>query len=219
VSPERGPLALLTGARSELAAGGPAVFLDRDGVLNEGVLDPASGALESPLVVADVRLLPGAAAAVGELARAGYGLVCVSNQPAAAKGLVSVEQLLAVHRRVLELLALEGVRLAGARLCLHHPRGVVPGLAGPCACRKPAPGMLLDMAASLGLDLEASWMVGDTDADVGAGRAAGCRTLLIEHPGSDHKRLSGIQPDRRANDLVGAVALLLGAKLETIPVK
>jgi D-glycero-D-manno-heptose 1,7-bisphosphate phosphatase len=195
------------------------VFLDRDGVLNELVPDSASGEPESPLRVEDVRLLPAAAAGAARLARAGFTLVCVSNQPAAAKGLVSVEDLLAVHGRVIELLRGEGVELAGTRLCLHHPRGVVPALTGPCACRKPAPGMLLDAAASLGLDLEASWMVGDTDADVGAGRAAGCSTLLIEHPGSAHKRLSGIWPDRRAADLAGAAELLLGTESETIPAK
>jgi D-glycero-D-manno-heptose 1,7-bisphosphate phosphatase len=185
------------------------VFLDRDGVLNELLPDPRSGAMESPLAVADVRLLPDAAAAAARLALAGFALACVSNQPAAAKGLVSVEELFAVHLRVIELLAREGVKLASTRLCLHHPQGVVPGLAGPCACRKPAPGMLLDTAVSLEFDLQASWMVGDTDADVAAGRAAGCGTLLIEHQGSNHKRLGGIQPDLRAKDLAGAVDLIL----------
>ncbi len=116
--------------------------------------------------------------------------MCVSNQPAAAKGVVTVEQLLAVHRRVVELLALQGAALAGCRLCLHHPEGVVPELSGPCACRKPAPGMLLDAARALGIELGISWMVGDTDADVQAGRAAGCGTLLIEYAGSAHKRSS-----------------------------
>jgi D-glycero-D-manno-heptose 1,7-bisphosphate phosphatase len=190
-------------------SGSAAVFLDRDGVLNELVPDPRSGAPESPLAVAEVRLLPGAAAAAARLARAGFTLACVSNQPAAAKGLVSVDDLLAVHRRVIELLAAEGVQLAGTRLCLHHPEGVVPGLAGPCSCRKPAPGMLLDAAAALCIDLRASWMVGDTDVDVAAGRAAGSGTVLVAHPHSEHKRQSGIRPDLRAVDLAGAVELLL----------
>ena len=188
----------------------PAAFLDRDGVLNELVPDPVSGAPESPLQVEDVRLLPGAAAAARAAgASAGIALVCVSNQPAAAKGKVSVEQLHAVHERVLELLAREGVRLDASRLCLHHPEGVVPELSGPCACRKPAPGMLLDAAAALGLDLGASWMVGDTDADVAAGRAAGCRTVLIEYPGSAHKRAGRASPDCVAVDLADGVAQLL----------
>jgi D-glycero-D-manno-heptose 1,7-bisphosphate phosphatase len=190
-------------------SGRPAAFLDRDGVLNALVPDPSSGRPESPLRADDVRLLPGVAAAADELTRAGYALVCVSNQPAAAKGKVSVEQLHAVHARVLDLLGREGVRLDASRLCLHHPEGVVGELSGPCDCRKPAPGMLLDAARALGLDLAASWMLGDTDTDVAAGRAAGCRTVLIEHHASAHKRGGGTNPDLIAADLPEAVARLL----------
>jgi D-glycero-D-manno-heptose 1,7-bisphosphate phosphatase len=200
-------------------SGRPGVFLDRDGVLNELIVDPASGEPESPLRVEDVRLLPGAPAAARRLARAGFALACVSNQPAAAKGRVSVQELLAVHQRVIDLLACAGVVLEASRLCLHHPRGIVPELSGPCACRKPAPGMLLEAAGALGVELGSSWMVGDTDADVGAGRSAGCRTVLIEHAGSRHKRLSGIQPDLVAGDLARGAALMLREKSETIPGK
>jgi D-glycero-D-manno-heptose 1,7-bisphosphate phosphatase len=167
-----GSLGVARRARS-IVSGRPAAFLDRDGVLNELVPDPSSGQPESPLRADDVRLLPGVAAAANELARAGYALVCVSNQPAAAKGKVSVEQLHAVHARVLDLLGRDGVRLDASRLCLHHPDGSISELSGPCDCRKPAPGMLLDAAEALGLDLAASWMLGDTDTDVAAGRAAG----------------------------------------------
>lgn len=192
-----------------------AVFLDRDGVLNELVADPDSGASESPLEVGQVRLVPGAGAAAARLARAGYALVCVSNQPAAAKGKVSVAQLLAVHEQVVALLAQEGVTLAGWRLCLHHADGVVPELSKRCACRKPAPGMLRDSAAALGLDLAGSWMVGDTDADVAAGKAAGCRTLSILHPGSAHKRLQVLKTDLVADSLAEGVQKLSLRPLET----
>ncbi|HVR05009.1 MAG TPA: HAD-IIIA family hydrolase [Solirubrobacteraceae bacterium] len=201
-------------------AAGPVVFLDRDGVLNELVADPAAGAAESPLRVADVALVQGAARAAGRLADAGFRLACVTNQPAAAKGTVSLRQLLAVHARVLELLDEQGVLLAGCRLCLHHPAGVVSGLAGHCDCRKPAPGMLLDLAAELGADLQASWMVGDTDADIAAGRAAGCRTLLIRHPASAHKRRGAARPDLCAASLAEGVGALIAAppaQLETPP--
>jgi D-glycero-D-manno-heptose 1,7-bisphosphate phosphatase len=178
-------------------------------VLNEAVRDPVSGAMESPLEVADVRLRPGAASAAEELTQAGYVLVCVSNQPAAAKGTVTLQRLRAIHERVVELLAHEGVELSASRLCPHHPEGVVPELSGPCDCRKPAPGMLLDAADALGLDLAASWMLGDTDADVEAGLAAGCRTVLIEYPGSAHKRSGRATPDLLAVDLADGVAQLL----------
>ena len=143
------------------------------------------------------------------MARAGYTLVCVSNQPGAAKGRVTVERLQAVHERVLVLLAREGVELSASRLCLHHNEASLPELGGPCDCRKPAPGMLKDAAGALGLDLTASWMVGDTDADVAAGRAAGCRTVLIEYPGGAHKRSGGARPDLLAADLADGVAQLL----------
>jgi D-glycero-D-manno-heptose 1,7-bisphosphate phosphatase len=186
-----------------------AVFLDRDGVLNELVADPLAGKRESPLKVEDVRLIAGAAAAARTLAQAGFALICVSNQPAAAKGMVPVARLFAVHERVIDLLAREGVRLEASRLCLHHPEGIVPELSGLCACRKPLPGMLLDATSALGLDLGASWMVGDTDGDVAAGRAAGCRTLLIEHMGSIHKRSRGAEADLTAADLASGVVLLL----------
>ena len=209
-SGQRGPLVIdpSAGSRS-IVPGSAAIFLDRDGVLNAAVPDPVSGWPESPLHVADVRLLPGAAAAAHRLADAGYALVCVSNQPAAAKGKATVEQLLAVHERVLELLAQDGASLDASRLCPHHPEGVVAQLSGPCPCRKPAPGMLTDAAAALALDLGASWMIGDTDADIAAGRAAGCRTVLLDYPGSAHKRTGEAGEDMLAADLTEAVSLLL----------
>lgn len=204
-----GPLAFEPVERTAAPPARPAAFIDRDGVLNEATPDPDSGAPESPLAVADVRLLTGAATALHALAEAGYALVCVSNQPAAAKGKTSIAELQAVHERVLELLGDEHVHLDGSRLCPHHPHGVVPELSGPCPCRKPAAGMLLDAADALQLDLSASWMLGDTDADVQAGKAAGCRAILIEYPKSAHKRSGHAEPDSSARDLSAGVERLL----------
>lgn len=186
-----------------------AVFLDRDGVLNELVPNLSAGVSESPLTVDDVRLIDGSAAATSSLAGSGYVLVCVSNQPAAAKGETSLEQLRAVHRRVIDLLEQEGAIIHSSRLCMHHPDGAAPELTRLCTCRKPAPGMLLDAAADLALDLRASWMIGDTDADIGAGEAAGCQTILIEHPGSANKRSGRVRPDLRAENLADAAGQLL----------
>jgi D-glycero-D-manno-heptose 1,7-bisphosphate phosphatase len=203
-----GLLALEPDARTHGGGRRAAVFLDRDGVLNELTPDRASGDPESPLEPADVRLIPGAAAAARELARAGFTLVCVSNQPAAAKGKATVERLRAVHERVLELLARERVYLDASRLCLHHPDGIVPALSRPCSCRKPRPGMLLDAAGRLGLAPGRSWIVGDTEADVAAGQDAGCRAILLEYAGSAHKRSPAAHPELRAADLAQAVAQL-----------
>jgi D-glycero-D-manno-heptose 1,7-bisphosphate phosphatase len=86
---------------------------------------------------------------------------------------------------------------------------VVAELSGACDCRKPAPGMLLAAALALDIELTGSWMVGDTDADLLAGRAAGCRTILVRNPGSAHKRGGEISPDAVAGDLAGAVDEIL----------
>ncbi len=186
-----------------------AAFFDRDGVVNELIPDPRSGLAESPLDPAQVELVPGAVVGLRRLHDAGYLLVGVSNQPAAAKGMVPVATLERVQERVLVLLGSEGIVPDGFRLCFHHPDGLVPELALTCDCRKPAPGMLLDVAKELDLDLASSWMIGDTDGDIEAGAAAGCRTVLVENPASAHKRTGAGQPDVRAPDLATAAELLL----------
>ena len=188
-----------------------AAFVDRDGVINELVTDPATGYPESPLNVANVALIDGAAAGLRRLAKSGWRLVGVSNQPAAAKGLLSIAELCAVHERVIELLAAEGVRFDDFRLCLHHPDGLVADLAGSCDCRKPAPGMLLASASALGISLSDSWMIGDTDSDVEAGRSAGCRTILVMNSGSAHKRAATMAADATADGLAAAADIVLGA--------
>ena len=187
-----------------------AVFLDRDGVINELAPDRSSGSPESPLVSSDVRLLPRAAVAVRRLREAGLFLVGVSNQPASAKGSAPLEDLLSVQARVVSLLADAGATLDDWRLCMHHPHGVVPELTKTCTCRKPAPGLLLKAASEFNLDLGSSWMVGDTDADIGAGAAAGCRTVLLEQPLSAHKRNGTSSPDWRVTDLESAADLIVG---------
>ena len=191
----------------------PAVFVDRDGVLNELVADPRSALYESPLDSKDVRLLPGVVEPLLALREAGYLLIGVTNQPAAAKGSVSVDEILAVHSRVVALLCEQGLVLDRWQLCLHHPDGTVPDLTRHCECRKPAPGMLLDAARELQVDLTISFMVGDTDTDIQAGRAAGCRTVLIEQGASSHKRAVGSAADAHVPDLAGAAAVILSGRL------
>lgn len=188
------------------------MFVDRDGVINELVPDPVSGRPESPLRPSDLTLIPGAGAALARLANAGWPLIGVSNQPAAAKGLTSLDAIQAVQTRVLELLGADGVHFDAFKLCLHHPAGVVPELTGACACRKPAPGMLLDAARELDVDPVGSWMIGDTDGDVAAGKAAGCRTVLVEYPGSAHKRDGDVHPDTMVGNLAAAAAFILAGR-------
>ena len=150
-------------------AGRRAVFVDRDGVLNNVVADPQTGLGESPLSIADVSIIVGAGSGLARLREAEWFVVCVTNQPAAAKGSITVTTLLEIHKRILSLLEKEGGTIDGERICLHHPEGTIPELSGACVCRKPAPGMLIDSAAEYGIDLKRSWMIGDTDADIEAG--------------------------------------------------
>jgi histidinol-phosphate phosphatase family protein len=139
-----------------------ALFLDRDGTLIVDVGYPRDPALVEPL--------PGAIDALRELQRR-YALVIISNQSGLARGLITAAEAAAVHARTVDLFAAGGVTFAGAYYCPHAPDAA-------CRCRKPAPGLLLDAARDLDLDLAASIMIGDKPSDLEAGRAAGCGQVL-----------------------------------------
>ena len=152
-----------------------AIFLDRDGTINRYV-----GFLRSE---EEFELLPGTAQAIGQINASGYLAVVVTNQPVIARGEVTVAELKNIHNKMETMLGMEGVFVDAIYYCPHHPHkgydGEVPELKIDCDCRKPKPGMLLQAAKDLNIDLAASWMVGDGENDVKAGIAAGCRTALI----------------------------------------
>lgn len=170
-----------------------AVFLDRDGVLNRAL--PEGRSTRPPRSLDELEVLPGVPEALRRLQAAGFVLVGVSNQPDLARGLTSAA-------RVGELNAALLARLPGLvdiLVCPHDD-------ADACACRKPRPGLLLEAARRFGLDLSRSALVGDRWSDVEAGRAAGCRTVLVETPFSGRERC---RPDLVARDLAQAAELLL----------
>jgi len=185
-----------------------AVFLDRDGVLNALALNPANGEWESPHRPEEVQAAPGLAQGLALLAASPFKLFVVSNQPSAAKGKCTLEDLKAVHAVVALMVASTGASISEWYYCHHHPQGVVPELSGPCPCRKPGTFFLEDAAARHGIDLARSWFVGDSDADIGCGRAKGCRTVLIEAMHSEGRRKSAA-PHHRAADLAEAAAIIL----------
>ncbi len=178
-----------------------AVFLDRDGVINRNILNPATGKHEAPLTAADFSLLPRVPQALRQLRRAGFLLFLVSNQPNYAKRKSSLEELNSIDRALRRELARMRVKFAGIYYCLHHPDGEVEGYSGPCACRKPSPHFLLRAIRQFGLDGEQSWMVGDRATDIQCGIAAGVRTILIGGNGLDN--LNAV-PDKIAADLAEA---------------
>jgi histidinol-phosphate phosphatase family protein len=181
-----------------------AVFLDKDGTLVEDVpynVDPAR-----------VRLSPGAGEGLARLRAAGYRLIIVSNQSGVARGLFPESALAAVEARLGELLAGYGVRPVGFYVCPHHPDGLVAEYAVACECRKPAPGLIRRAAREHAIDLGRSWFVGDILDDVEAGRAAGCRTVLIDNGNETEWILTrDRRPHAVAADLAGAARLILGA--------
>ena len=174
-----------------------ALFLDRDGVLNELVYYYSSEEWEAPRSLIHLVMIEGVTEPLRRLVDAGWLLVIVTNQPSYAKGKTSKEALLEVHAAAVERL---GVPIAASYLCFHHPDASVEELRVTCECRKPGSKSLLDAARDLDIDLPKSWMVGDQDTDLACGRAAGCRVALIEHPGSAEKR-GTIEPDLRVGDL------------------
>jgi len=143
-----------------------AVFLDRDGVLTRSIT--RDGRPFAPTTLDKFELLPGVAEGVARLREAGFRLIVVTNQPDVATGKVRREVVEEMHARLRAWLPLDDIKV-----CYHAD-------ADGCACRKPRPGMLLEAAKQWAVDLGASFMVGDRWRDVSAGKAAGCRTILLE---------------------------------------
>lgn len=152
-----------------------AVFLDRDGTINKYV-----GFMRR---IEDFEIMSGVVDAIKAINASGYLAIVVTNQPVIARGDVSFEELEQIHNKMETLLGKEGAYLDAIYFCPHHPhkgfKGERPELKIECECRKPKPGMLLKAAKDFNIDLSRSWMIGDSESDVRAGQAAGCKTAVI----------------------------------------
>lgn len=171
------------------------VFVDRDGVINRMRPDYVRRWEE-------LELLPGAIDALVRLERAGCEVVVLTNQSAIGRGLLSREAVDEIHRRLSAVVQGAGGRIHAFLLCPHAP---VDG----CACRKPAPGLLLRARDELGVDLSSAVMVGDQPSDVEAARAVGCPAILID-PDGDRAVRASIEPGAVAGSLLEATDLILG---------
>lgn len=181
-----------------------AVFLDRDGTLVDelGFLRRAQ----------DLRLLPGAAEGVRLFNQAGWRTVVVTNQSGIARGLLDERALAEVHARLADELARSGARLDAILHCPHHPEHGEPPLRRACACRKPAPGLILEAARRDELDLAASWTIGDSLRDLEAGRRAGLAGGVLVLTGKGRAELERAdEPIRSAADLPAAARAILVA--------
>lgn len=184
-----------------------AVFLDRDGVINQMV--PTGEGPDSPRSVEEFHLFPGAAGAVRRLNQLGLPVVLVSNQPGVAKGKFPTGNLEAITERMKADLAVEFASLDGIYYCMHHPEAVVADYRTICECRKPKSGLLNQAAKEMDLRLDGSYMVGDQLRDMIAGKSVGCTTVFVGAQVPPH---SADETDHSCTDLDAAARLI--AQLE-----
>lgn len=170
----------------------PAVFLDRDGVINRSLV--REGIPRPPASLQDLEILPSVPAALSALKAHGYALIVVTNQPDVARGASSRELVDSIHERLKNELDLDAILT-----CFHDN-------ADECECRKPKPGLLFRAAHDFGIDLSSSFMVGDRRRDVEAGKRAGCRTLFVDY-GYDEEPPDSY--DFRVGSLIEASRIIL----------
>jgi D-glycero-D-manno-heptose 1,7-bisphosphate phosphatase len=177
-----------------------AAFLDRDGVINR------KAQTEEQYVTKweEMEMLPGVAHAIALLNDAGFLVIVVSNQRSVAKGLITDAQLNSMHEKMCNELARSGATIHRIYYCPHE-------LEPPCDCRKPQPGMLLQAARTYDIDLSTSWMIGDSDRDIAAGKAAGCRTIRVLRSHETENRTA----DGVAQSLLDATYQILNWKEST----
>lgn len=179
-----------------------AVFLDRDGVINENRDDHVKSWRE-------FAFMPGVFTPLRRLAESGLAVVVISNQSAVGRGLISQQELDTIHRQMTREIKRNGGRVDAIHYCPHHP-------ADGCDCRKPRPGLLLRAATRLNLDLSRSFLVGDAQSDLEAALSAGCRPVLVL-TGRGRDQLAHIPPNilaqcHVADDLSAATTWILQAR-------
>ena len=191
-----------------------ALFLDRDGIINELYYDPEYGVIESPLNPTQVRLLFGIVPLLKAVKKLGYLLIIVSNQPNVALGKTSESNFDRIAKKIIGLLKKEGVVIDGEYYCFHHPFAKVKKFRKKCDCRKPEPALFLKAAKDHSIDLNSSWMVGDGVSDIIAGKTAGCKTILLANIDATEnlriieQQLGNSKPDYIIKRLTNAVPII-----------
>jgi D-glycero-D-manno-heptose 1,7-bisphosphate phosphatase len=188
-----------------------AVFLDRDGVINEIVYFKELGLLDSPLNPRQFKLLPKVAKAIKIINDLGLKAIIVSNQPSIAKGKTTKELFEKIRQKMARDLKKGGAHIDAEYYCFHHPDAKIAKYRVRCKCRKPKPGLLLKASKELGIDISKSFLIGDSVTDIAAGKSAGCKTFLIGYLKNDLSKLiedTGAKPDRIVPSLLEAVKMI-----------
>jgi D-glycero-D-manno-heptose 1,7-bisphosphate phosphatase len=192
-----------------------AVFLDRDGVINEVVYFPDMGMLDCPLNPKQFKLIPGSAEAIKRFNDLGIKVIVVSNQPAIAKGKMTPKLFEQIRRKMKTELSKAGAYVDREYYCFHHPQAALRKYRVKCDCRKPKPGLMLKACKDFNLDPKRCIALGDSINDVEAGKAAGCIAILLGQLKCDLCRLMGekdIKPDGIFPNLLQASKIVEGPK-------
>ena len=175
-----------------------AVFLDRDGVINEVIFHKEMGIVDSPSTVEQFKILQGVGRAINKFHELGFKVIIVSNQPGMAKDHYNIDVFEKIQEKMKTELEKDGAKLDAEYYCLHHPEAKIEKYHVICDCRKPKPGLILQAAKENDIELSESWMIGDGINDLQAGQATGCRTILIGRRKCDVCRImedEGVKPD------------------------
>jgi len=156
-----------------------AVLLDRDGIINELMYFPEHGTVDSPFIPDQMQLTPFAVSSINRFHEMGFKVFVISNQPGMAKAHFDEAMFDSISRRMRELLKQGNARVDGEYYCFHHPQGSREKYRMTCDCRKPKPGLILRAAKDHEFSLPDTFFIGDGIVDVKAGRAAGCKTILV----------------------------------------
>jgi len=192
-----------------------AVFLDRDGVINELVYHQEQEVIDSPFTIGQFKIIKAVPESLKKIQSTGYLLILVSNQPGVAKGQMSMAVFNKIKDKMNAELARAGVKLDAEYYCFHHPESKILKYKVDCNCRKPKPGMLLQASRDLHIDLEKSYMVGDNISDIKAGKDAGCYTVLIGKMKCGLCNIMnerGIKPDIIESNISEATEFILSKK-------
>ena len=185
-----------------------AVFLDRDGVINPNVYNPATEKWESPHDAKDFRLYPWVLDALKKL-KPHFSLFLISNQPSYAKGKTSLKKIEEIQLKFQDMLERNQIFFKEHFYCYHHPDGLVPEYSGPCQCRKPSPYFLEKAHQEYMLDMKNSWIVGDRATDIQCGKAAGVKTIFIHNKGEKTDNIEVKESDYMTSNLAEAVKIIL----------
>ncbi len=184
-----------------------AVILDRDGVINEIIYFPDTGMPDSPLNPKQFKLLPGSAEAIKRFNELDLKVILVSNQPAIAKGKMTRKLFEQIRLKMKTELEKAGAHIDGEYYCFHHPQAALKKYKTNCDCRKPLPGLILKACKDFDLNPRRCYAIGDSISDIEAGKAAGCKTILLGRLKCDLCRLmeeKDIKPDAIFSDLLEA---------------